>query len=100
MGVNDGEELWQKLVRKHNFILVVNGHVLGDGTGYLASTTDTGITCHQILANYQMRALGGEGYLRLFEFLADSKTVRVYAYSVLYDTFLNDPDQSLTFTLD
>lgn len=24
-GVNDGEELWQKLVRKHNFIMVLNG---------------------------------------------------------------------------
>lgn len=99
-GVNDGEELWQKLVRKHDFIMVVNGHVLGDGTGYLASTTDTGITCHQVLANYQFRNLGGEAYLRLFEILSDQRTVRVYAYSPLYDSFLNEPDQTLSFTLD
>ena len=26
-GVNDGEELWQKLVRKNNFALTFNGHV-------------------------------------------------------------------------
>jgi 3',5'-cyclic AMP phosphodiesterase CpdA len=99
-GVNDGEELWQKLVRKHRFIMVVNGHVLGDGTGYLASKTDTGITCHQVLANYQFRTLGGEDYMRLFEFLADGRTVRVHTYSPLYDSFLNDPDQSFSFVLD
>src|SRR5690606_32763068 len=41
-GVNDGEELWQKLVRRHRFVMTLNGHVLGDGTGYLASTNDQG----------------------------------------------------------
>ncbi len=30
---NDGEQLWQKLVRRHDFALVLNGHVLGDGAG-------------------------------------------------------------------
>jgi Calcineurin-like phosphoesterase len=99
-GVNDGEELWQKLVRKHSFIMVLNGHVLGDGTGYLASTTDTGITCHQMLSNYQFRNLGGEGYMRLLEFKPDGKTVQVSTYSPLYDSYLPDADQSYSFTLD
>ncbi len=32
--VNDGEELWDKLVSKHeNFILTLNGHVTQDGLG-------------------------------------------------------------------
>lgn len=99
-GVNDGEELWQKLVRRHRFVMVVNGHVLGDGTGYLASKTDTGVTCHQVLANYQFRDLGGEDYMRLFEFLADGTTVRVHTYSALYDSFLTDADQSFSFKMD
>jgi hypothetical protein len=99
-GVNDGEELWQKLVRKHSFIMVLNGHVLGDGTGYLASTTDTGITCHQMLSNYQFRNLGGEGYMRLLEFKPDGKTVQVSTYSPLYDSYLTDADQSYSLTLD
>ena len=99
-GVNDGEELWQKLVRKHPFIMVLNGHVLGDGTGYLASKTDTGITCHQMLSNYQFRDLGGEDYLRLVEVQPDGVTVRVSTYSPLYDSYLTDADQSYTFTLD
>jgi len=99
-GVNDGEELWQKLVRRHSFVMVLNGHVLGDGTGYLASKTDTGITCHQMLSNYQFRNLGGESYMRLVEVLPDDKTIRVSTYSPLYDSYLPDADQTYNFTLD
>ena len=69
--------------------------MLGDGTGYLASVNDTGTTTHQILSNYQMRQLGGEGYLRLLEFLPDGRTVRVRTYSPVYEKFLLDPDQHL-----
>jgi hypothetical protein len=97
---NDGEQLWQKLVRKHDFALVLNGHVLGDGTGYLATKTDKNRTCHQMLSNYQMRTLGGEGYLRLLEFRPDGKTVQVKTYSPLYDRYLIAPDQQFAFTLD
>ena len=99
-GVNDGEELWQKLVRKHRFIITLNGHVLGDGTGYRTDRTDRGNTCHQILANYQMRELGGEAYLRLLEFRPDGKTVRIKAYSPLFDKHMLEDDQSFTITLD
>ena len=80
--------------------MTLNGHVLGDGTGYLASVTDRGNTCHQMLSNYQFRNLGGEGYMRLLEFLEDGTTVRVYTYSPLYDSFMQDMDQSYTFKLD
>jgi hypothetical protein len=99
-GVNDGEELWQKLVRHYNFAFVLNGHVLGDGTGYLASKNNTGTQTHQILSNYQMRTLGGEGYLRLMEFLPDGQSVRVRTYSPLYDRYLLDQDQHFDLTMD
>ena len=98
-GVHDGEELWQKLVRKHDFAFTLNGHVLGDGTGYLASRNDGGRTTHQILANYQMRTLGGESYLRLLEFLPDRRTVRVRTYSPLYDKYMLDADQQYTLAV-
>lgn len=98
--VNDGEELWQKLVRRHSFVFVLSGHVLADGTGYLASVTDVGTTCHQIMSNYQFRALGGEGYMRLMEFLNDGRTVNVYTYSPLYDGYLTERDQTFALSLD
>ena len=87
-------------MRRHPFILVLNGHALGDGTGYLVSTTDGGTQCHQLLSNYQMNHLGGAGYLRLLEFLPDRNTVRVHSYSPLYDRYLWDADQAFSFTLD
>lgn len=98
--VNDGEDLWQKLVRKHNFAFTLNGHVLGDGAAYLASRNDGGHTTHQILQNYQMRELGGEGYLRLFEFLPDGRNVRIRTYSPVFDRFMATPDQSFEIELD
>jgi hypothetical protein len=97
---NDGEELWQKLVRKNNFVLTFNGHVLNSGLGFLASKNDRGNVVHQMLVNYQMRQLGGEGYLRILEFLPDGKTVHVKSYSPLYDKYLGDAGNQFSFRLD
>jgi hypothetical protein len=47
-----------------------------------------------------MRELGGEGYMRLLEFRPDGKTVRVKAYSPLYDKYIQASDHSFTITLD
>ncbi len=98
-GVNDGEEIWQKLVRHHRFVMTLNGHVLGRGVGYLASPTDRGTVCHQMLSNYQTRAQGGDGLLRIVELLADGRGVRVWTYSATRDLALDEPGQSLSFEL-
>ena len=67
--VNDGEEIWRKLISKHeNFILTLNGHVLHDGLGRVTTTTPAGRAIPQILVNFQMRPQGGDGWLRLLEF--------------------------------
>ena len=80
--VADGEALWTELVSRHeNFVLTVNGHVIGDGLGRLASVTPGQRDVHQILVNFQMRPNGGDGWLRLLEFRADGKTVQTYDYS-------------------
>ncbi|PQO46887.1 hypothetical protein C5Y93_06975 [Blastopirellula marina] len=99
-GVNDGQELWDKLVRKHNFVFTFNGHVLNDGTGYRADRNDAGQFVHQILANYQMRELGGGGYLRLVEFDPDGNTVYMLAYSPLHDRYMLEGDHTFTIRLD
>ena len=98
--VNDGEELWQKLVRKNNFALVFSGHVGARNAGLLASKNDRGKIVYQMLVDYQSRLLGGEAYLRLLEFLPDGKTVHVKSYSPLYDRYLSDPFNQYSFELD
>jgi hypothetical protein len=99
-GTNDGEELWNKLVKAHpNFVMVFNGHVLNDGLGRLSTTNNFGGVVHQMLVNYQMKAMGGEAFLRLVEFLPDGKTVQVKAYSPYYGTYKTDAQNQFILTL-
>lgn len=94
---NDGEQLWNKLVKKNNFAFTFNGHVLGDGTGFRIDNNDGGKPVAQMLANYQMRNLGGEAYLRILEFQPDGKTVKVTSHSPVYNNFLTAADQDFSF---
>jgi hypothetical protein len=81
--VNDGEEIWQKLISKHeNVILTLNGHVLGDGLGRFSSKTPGGRSVPQHLVNFQMRPNGGDGWLRILEFKEDG-TMAAVDYSPL-----------------
>jgi hypothetical protein len=99
-GVNDGEQLWQKLVRRHaGVMLTVNGHVLADGLGYLPSQADHGNVVHQMLVNYQMNEMGGEAYLRLLEFLPGGETVQARSYSPYLDRYKTDPQNQFVFKL-
>ena len=99
-GTNDGEDLWQKLVSKHgNMRMVLNGHVLGDGLGRMSSLADHGNVVHQMLVNYQMHPEGGEGYLRLLEFLPDGTTVQVRTYSPHKDAFKTDSQNQFRLQL-
>lgn len=99
-GTNDGEELWTKLLADHPAaFLTLNGHVLGDGLGRLTSNRSTGKPVHQVLVNYQMKPQGGEGYLRLVEFLPDGKTIQCRSYSPSLDRFKTDAQNQFVLTL-
>ena len=69
---------------------VLCGHDLGDGVGRLTSVRADGTRVHQILANYQMGALGGAGYLRLMRFVPARRHVEVRTYSPYLDRFKSD----------
>jgi hypothetical protein len=100
-GVNDGQELWDEFVKKHeNFKFVFNGHVLGDGTGRRATAGDNGNVVHQILANYQFNTQGGQGDMRLLEFKADGETVVVRTYSPVLDRYNTSADQQFTINMN
>jgi hypothetical protein len=82
---HDGEELWDELVSPLGFDMVLCGHVGGDMVDYLTSETARGNTCHQLLFNAQFLPEGGQGWLRLLEFLPDGETLRVRTYSPYFD---------------
>jgi hypothetical protein len=79
---HDGEELWQKLIKKHaNVMIVMSGHVATGGKGYRKDDGDHGNAVHQMMCDYQKKPMGGLAYLRLLEFAPDGKTVQVRTYS-------------------
>ncbi len=102
-GVNDGEDIWRKLLAPHrNMRLMLNGHVLGSGTGYRVDDGAHGQPVHQMLANYQAgvdpkRAPHGGGFFRLLQFLPDRRTVRVRTYSPWHDQWLTEPNHHFEF---
>lgn len=104
-GVNDGEDVWQKLLSRHeNIRYMFNGHVLGSGTGYRVDEGVKGQRVHQMLANYQMgvgpaRPYHGGGYFRLLRFLPDKKTIQVKTYSPWLDNWLTEPNQQFEITV-
>jgi len=96
----DGELLWNGLNSQHeNIEVVLSGHHLdGDDTdpnGPLttarqSSTGINGNTVHEITFNSQEQPNGGDGYMRLLEFLDDGKTVQVRTYSPTLDRWLTN----------
>jgi hypothetical protein len=91
--VNDGEEIWRKLiVANDNIRFVLCGHDLEDGVGRLTSRRPDGSQVHQILANYQTLSLGGDGFLRLMLFFPTEHRVALRTYSPFLNSFKTDPD--------
>jgi 3',5'-cyclic AMP phosphodiesterase CpdA len=95
---NDGEEMWEKLVRKHaNIFLVVSGHVYG--AGRQTSRGDRGNVIHEMLADYQKYPNGGDGWLRLLRFDLKKREIAVRTYSPARREYLVHPDHDFVLPL-
>jgi predicted phosphodiesterase len=106
--VNDGEEIYQKLIAPNPKLrLVFCGHVLGDTTygavGRLTDVRPDGTHIHQMLSDYQVIPLNGIecglGYLRILEFDTGKKEIRVSTYSPYLSQLMSVPEAEATFTL-
>ena len=100
-----GRRRWTRAVARissgstSNFEMTFNGHFGGDGAGYLASTANDGNMVHQMFLNTQFETHGGDGWMRIVEFLDDGKTVRVRTYSTLHDITRLHPDFQFEFEI-
>lgn len=92
---NYGAAIWEKLVKpSRNIQLVFSGHIgkPDDVLGHIGFRTDTnagGKNVHQMVFNAQAlgggwHGNGGDGWLRLLEFLPDGKTVNVKTFSPFF----------------
>lgn len=100
-GLADGEALWQRLVRRHDQIMfVLCGHVLNEGVARSSSRQDGGGVVHELLANYQHRLYGGNGYLRLLEIDRGATCCHVRTYSPVRDRFKTDRANDFALRLE
>ncbi|MDR1516769.1 MAG: metallophosphoesterase [Dysgonamonadaceae bacterium] len=94
-GPNWGEAVWQKLVQpSRNIGLVLCGHIAGpddwqQSCGYSTDKNVAGKTVHQMMFDTQAlgggwNGNGGDGWLRILEFLPDGKTVKVRTFSPFF----------------
>lgn len=90
-----GQQLWDRLVSvSPNLRLVLCGHVVDVASheghvGFRTDTNQAGKTVNQMLFNAQneggnWKGNGGDGWLRILEFLPDGKTVQVRTFSPLF----------------
>lgn len=93
---NSGKDIWEKLIQpSNNIFLVICGHVANgngrfeDNVGYRIDKNNIGKNVHQMMFNVQTlgggwEGNGGDGWLRILEFMPDGKTIKVKTYSPLF----------------
>lgn len=94
-----GTAIYNFLKGNPNVFLMLCGHMHGEG-----KRTDvdmpSGSMIQTILADYQDRANGGDGWLRILEFSPAYNEIHVKTYSPTLDTFETDADSQFTFNPD
>ena len=94
-----GNRIWQSFVSPHadQVFLVLCGHNHGE-----AKRTDTvkDHTVYQILADYQNRDNGGDGWLRILEFHPAENRIIVKTYSPHLNQYEVDADSQFKITYD
>jgi len=92
---NYGEAMWQQFVQpSSNIRFVFSGHIGNsnehiDQVGYRLDTNAANKTVHQMVFNAQREGggwhgNGGDGWLRILEFLPDQQTVKISTFSPLF----------------
>jgi hypothetical protein len=99
---NSGEEIWQKFVRKNpQIFMVLCGHwdTVG-GEWRQASTNDAGQEVFEVLADFQSRDRGGDGWLRIIEFDEAEGKIWFRTYSPSLDQHESDENSEFVFFVD
>lgn len=100
--LNDGEEMWAKLVKVNKkAFMVLCGHVAPDeGTmtmGRRSDVGDHGNLIHQLLSDYQGTVNnGGNGYMRIMKFRPSRKIIEVKTYSPYLNAYQTDDTNQFT----
>ncbi len=101
-GYNNGDDIWNKLVKKHeNIVLVLSGHDPYDKVITTQTKGDKGNTVTQMLIDPQTtdKNNGGLGLVAMLYFSEDGKNVQLEYISTSYEKYFLE-DNQYSFTLD
>lgn len=93
---NDGDEMWEKLVSKHeNIFLVLSGHVDADYLVCTQSVGEKGNTVTQLLVDPQGldEEVGSTSMVTMLYFSEDGQTVTVETYSTVREQYFAEENQ-------
>jgi Bacterial Ig domain len=88
-----GQAVYTALRTNANLFLMLSGHVPGEGR---RQDVFEGRTVHTVVSDFQGRANGGDGWLRIMEFSPSNNVIRVSTYSPTRNQFETDADSQFT----
>ena len=92
-----GSAIYQALKNNPNLMMIHGGHIHGEGR---RTDSYAGRTVHSILADYQGRTHGGDGWLRIMQFSPANNVVHVKTYSPTLNQFETDADSQFDIAVD
>lgn len=97
-GGNSAEQLWDKLIRRTpQIFMVLCGHYARPGEYHQVSANDSGGQVIEIIADYQFRPNGGDGWLTLLWFDTQAGRIQGKTYSPWLDRYETDADSQFDF---
>ncbi len=94
---NSGEQIWEKFIcQEPQVFLVLCGHESRTDDYHQISTNAAGNPVLEMLADYQSRSNGGDGWLRLIQFQPAGRQIQVRTYSPVLDQFETDADSEFS----
>jgi len=98
-GTNGGEEIWDKLVKKHeNIVMVLSGHYTLNRIAKTQRNGDKGNTVTEMMIDAEQpdedyRNIGGLGLVAMFYFSDNGKRLDVRYYSTVHKRYYMDINQ-------
>lgn len=89
--------IYAALKNNTNLFMMLGGHVTGQGR---RDDVFQGRTIRTFVQDYQGWKLGGNGFMRLFEFSPSNNVVVAQTYSPITDEYLTDEDSEFFFPYD
>ena len=80
-----------------NLFLMLCGHITGEGR---RADVYNGNTVYTLLADYQGRPSGGDGWLRVLEFVPGDNAIHASTYSPTLNRYETDPASQFTLSFD